>query len=415
MKNCNSLLGTMALVRSFQFILFLSLSAGILFSACSAGNSKNNTENKRLEVPVLSLDQMTIEIPQTYVADIQARQFVEVRSKIEGFVEKIYVDEGQIVKKDQPLFQLSSTEYSELVNSATAKLMQAKAEEKGASLEVARLKILVEKNIFSSSELELAQSKLDMARSAIMESEAMLKNARLGLSYTTIRAPFDGMVDRIPYKTGSLVNSGDLLTNITDIHEIFAYYKITENEYLEYMRGRIDKENFKKESKQNLKHALEETLEEEKEEITLILSDGQTYQHTGELETMEADFEKGTGSIALRVRFPNPDGLLKHGASGKVQMTKPLENIYLIPQKATFEIQDYTYIYLVGPDNNAQIRSFRPKGRYGLFYISDDFKVGDRVVLEGIQLLKDGVAIKPRETGAEEVYGSLETLAQTSF
>ncbi|MCC5939487.1 MAG: efflux RND transporter periplasmic adaptor subunit [Lunatimonas sp.] len=387
----------------------------VLISSCSSGNSKDNQANKLLEIPVLSLEQMTIEIPQTYVADIQARQFVEVRSKIQGFVEKIYVDEGEIVRKDQPLFQLSSTEYNELVNSATAKLMQSKAEEKGASLEVERLKILVDKNIFSSSELELAQSRLDMARSAIMESEAMLKNARLGLSYTTIRAPFDGMVDRIPYKTGSLINSGDLLTNITDIDEIFAYYKITENEYLEYMRGRIDRENFKKESTEGLRHALEATLEEEKEEITLILSDGQLYQHVGKVETMEADFEKGTGSIALRVRFPNPDGLLKHGASGKVQMTKPLENIFLIPQKATFEIQDYTYIYLVDADNKAQIRSFRPKGRYGLFYIADDFQEGDRIILEGIQLLKDGVAVNPQETSPNDVYETLETIAQATL
>ncbi|WP_209331664.1 efflux RND transporter periplasmic adaptor subunit [Lunatimonas salinarum] len=413
--------------RSFSFseafasTRFLPVLSGlgivlVLFTAsCSPGNGKDNKADKLLEIPVLSLDQMTIEIPQTYVADIQARQFVEVRSKIEGFIEKIHVDEGQIVKKDQPLFQLTSTEYNELVNSATAKLMQAKAEEKGASLEVERLKILVDKNIFSSSELELAQSRLDMARSAIMESEAMLKNARLGLSYTTIRAPFDGMVDRIPYKTGSLVNSGDLLTNITDIDEIFAYYKITENEYLEYMRGHIDRENFKKESTEGLKNALEEALEMEKEEISLILSDGQIYQHTGELETMEADFEKGTGSIALRVRFPNPDGLLKHGASGKVQMTRPLENIFLIPQKATFEIQDYTYIYLVDENNNAQIRSFRPKGRYGLFYIADDFNEGDKIILEGIQLLKDGVAVSPQATDPTDVYESLETIAQASL
>lgn len=413
MKKNFPLSGTWAIVQRTYFVIGIGMT-GLLATSCSSGTSKNNEANKVLEIPVLTIAEKTIEIPQTYVADIQARQFVEVRSKIEGFVERIYVDEGQIVKKDQPLFQLSSVEYTELVNSATARLMQAKAEEKAASLEVERLKILVDKNIFSSSELELAQSKLDMARSSIMESEAMLKNAKLGLSYTTIRAPFDGMVDRIPYKTGSLVNSGDLLTNITDIDEIFAYYKITENEYLEYMRGRIDASKMEEETAQHLKDALEETLDEEDEEITLILSDGQSYPFTGKLETMEADFEKGTGSIALRVRFPNPDGLLKHGASGKVQMTKPEENIFLIPQKATFEIQDYTYVYMVGDDNKAQVRSFRPKGRFGLFYISDDFESGDKIILEGIQLLKDGTPIQPVNAAPEEVYESLEVLAETN-
>jgi membrane fusion protein, multidrug efflux system len=372
----------------------------IFGTACSTGNGKDNKNNRTIELPVLTLAPRQIEIPKTYIADIQARQFVEIRSKVEGFVEKIFVDEGDFVKKDQPLFQMSSMEYSGLVNSANARLMQARAEEKAASLEVDRLRILVEKNIFSSSELELAQSKKDMARSAIMEAEALLKNAQVGLSYTTIRAPFDGFVDRIPYKTGSLLNSGDLLTYIADIEEVFAYYKITENEYLEYMRGEMNKG-------ENTTDQSQKGSEKEVEVISLILSDGKPYSHTGQLETMEADFETGTGSIALRVRFPNPDALLKHGASGKVLMSQPQDNIFLIPQKATFEIQDYTYVYMVDQENKVTIRSFRPLGRYGLFYIVDEFSAGDRIVLEGIQLIQDGIIISPMVVDDHEVYDSL--------
>lgn len=406
--------GSIAVKYSFIQRLFLGILILVLISSCSTGSGKEDDDKETLQVPVLTLSQTTIELPQTYVCDIQARQFVEIRSKIEGFIEKIHVDEGEIVKKDQPLFQMTSVEYSELVNSATAKLMQARAEEKAASLEVDRLKILVDKNIYSPSELELAISKRDMAQSSIMEADALLRNAKIGLSYTTIKAPFDGMVDRIPYKTGSLVNSGDLLTNIVDIEEIFAYYRITENEYLDYMRNKLDLATAEEESDEQLKEALEDKLEEEEEEITLILSDGNPYPYTGKLETMEADFEKGTGSIALRVRFPNPDGLLKHGASGKVQMTKPEENITLIPQKATFEIQDYTYVYTVEEGNKVKVRSFRPKGRYGLFYIAEDFKNGDKVVLEGIQLLKDGNTIQPVEADSNEVYESLPTITSAT-
>jgi membrane fusion protein (multidrug efflux system) len=282
--------------------------------------------------------------------------------------------------------------------------MQARAELKSAQLEVDRLKVLVDKNIYSNSELELAQSKKDMAESAVMEAESLLKNAQTGLSYTSIRAPFNGIVDRIPYKTGSLVKSGDLLTNITDISEVFAYYKITENEYLQYMRGQLDKS----EDEDALKQQFEESLQDEQEEITLILSDGVEYPHKGKLETMEADFEKGTGSIALRVRFPNPEGLIKHGASGKVQMYNALESVYLIPQKSTFEIQDYNYVYLVGKDNTVNVRSFRPIKRHGLFYIVGDFKEGDKVVLEGLQLLQDGNVVEPKIEDTDEVYQSLD-------
>ena len=390
----------------YRTVITLLYLAGIVFTtvSCSEGNGKNKKNAEILEVPVFTLSPKSIEVPQTYVCDLQAIQFVEVRSKVEGFVEKIYVDEGQSVKKGQPLFQLSSAEYNELVNSAKAKLMQAKAEEKSATLEVERLKVLVDKKIYSQSELELAQSKKDMAQSSILEAESMLKNAQVGLSYTTVKAPFDGIVDRIPYKTGSLVKSGDLLTNITDISEIFAYYRITENEYLEFMRGELDRGSDNEQMNQQVK----ETLQKEQEEISLIMSDGVVYPYKGKLETMEADFEQGTGSIALRVRFPNPDQLIKHGASGKVQMKSMLHDVFLIPQKSTFEIQEYNYVYLVDSENKVNVRSFRPMGRHGLFYIAQDFKPNDKVVLEGIQLLKDDVTVKTNPVGEDEIYKSLD-------
>ena len=370
----------------------LMLCAIMLMTSCSEGASKDTKGNQLLEVPVFSLSPQTIEVPRTYVCDLQAVQFVEVRAKVEGYVEKIFVDEGQEVSKGEPLFQLSSREYMEMVNSARARLMQARAEAQAAQLDVDRLRILVEKEIYAESELQLAQSRKDMALSGIQEAESLLNNAEIGLSYTTIRAPFDGLVDRIPYKTGSLVKGGDLLTNIMDIHEVFAYYKITENEYLS-LRNR-DSEV----TTDSIKGVLRE------EELTLILSNGDIYPFKGKLETMEADFEKGTGSIALRVRFPNPEGLIKHGASGKIQMTNSLENVFLIPQKSTFEIQDYTYAFILGADNRVKVRSFQPIMRHGLFYLDSSFQSGDRIILEGLQLLRDGDAVLPQSVSQEEVY-----------
>lgn len=377
-----------------KYLLVLAILAGIIMSSCSSGNGKNANKEKLVNIPVLELKSRDIEVPKTYVCDIQAVQFVEVRAKVEGFVDRIYVDEGQFVKKGQTLFQLTSNEFNEMVNSANAKMMQARAEAKSASLEVERLQVLVNKNIISSSELELAKSKRAVAESSILEAESILKNAKTGLSYTTIKAPFDGIVDRIPYKTGSLVTAGDLLTNITDISEVFAYYKVTENEYLQYMREKMEEDST------GMK-------EEFGEDITLILSDGMEYPLKGKLETMEADFERGTGSIAFRVRFPNPDQLLKHGASGKVQMTNMLEDIYLIPQKSTFEIQDYNYVYMITKDNKVVVRSFRPLQRFGVYYIADGFHEGDRIIFEGIQQVRDGMEIEPSPVTELEAYDTL--------
>ncbi|WP_316932680.1 efflux RND transporter periplasmic adaptor subunit [Anditalea andensis] len=393
-----SMLKVKAPVFTFANSLFLTMGFLIMImlcTGCNTGHSKNDDKNTLLNIPVLQLSAQSIEVPQSYICEIQAIQFVEVRAKVEGFVDKIYVDEGEFVQKGKPLFQLTSMEFNEMVNGANARLMQAKAEANAAKLEVERLKILVDKNIITSSELDLAKSKRAVAESAIAEAESTLKNAQTGLSYTTIRAPFDGIVDRIPFKTGSLVTAGDLLTNITDVSEVFAYYRINENEYLTYMRNKIESQG-------------EEALAED---MKLILSDGEIYQHVGTLETMEADFERGTGSIAFRVRFPNPHGLLKHGASGKIQMSTQLDSIFLIPQKSTFEIQDFNYVYVVDKENTVKVRSFKPLRRHDVYYAAEGFQSGDKIIYEGIQQVKDGMKIQPKTVDNKEAYGDLMEVA----
>ncbi|SMD44293.1 membrane fusion protein, multidrug efflux system [Aquiflexum balticum DSM 16537] len=387
----NSHLGLMnnLLKKSLSFLLLIFC---LNFYSCSNSNSKEKDQLILENIPVLELTAKTIEFPKTYVCEIQAVQFVEIRAKVEGYVDRIYVDEGQFVKKGQTLLQLSSLEFNEMVNSANAKLAQAQAEAQAASVEMQRLQILVEKDIISPSELELAKSKKSVAESGIVEAESMLKNAQTNLSYTTIKAPYDGIVDRFPKKTGALVTPGDLLTNITDVNEVFAYFKVTENEYLRYMRAKLEGESLTS-----------------NQDVTLILSDGEVYEYTGKLETMEADFERGTGSIAFRVRFPNPDQLIKHGASGKIQLSNQMENIFLIPQKSTFEIQDYSYVYILDKDNQVKVRSFKPLQRYGVYYIAEGFEEGDRIIYEGIQQVKDGIFVNPAMVSDKEAYDTLSS------
>lgn len=376
-------------LRHSAMLLLLALT---LLSSCKSGNSNEEQVTVLDNIPVLELKPMSIEVPVTYVADIQAVQFVEIRAKVEGYVDQIFVDEGQFVRKGQNLFQLSSMEFMEMVNSANAKLAQAKAEAQAAQVEVDRLRILVEKDIIAPSELQLARSKKSVAESGIAEAEAMLKNAKTGLSYTTVKAPFDGIVDRIPYKKGSLVTEGDLLTNITDISEVFAYFKVTENEYLRYMRAKKEGD-----------------AENMGQTVSLILADGETYPLPGKLETMEADFERGTGSIAFRVRFPNPDQLIKHGSTGRIQMLNQLDDVFLVPQKSTFEIQDYSYVYILDQNNTVKVRSFKPVRRFGLFYIAEGFETGEKIIYEGIQQVKDGVVITPATVSQKDAYDTLST------
>ena len=346
-----------------------------LFHSCKQSDNQQVISDET--VPVAILQPTTIQFPRSYVADIQAIQFVEVKPKVEGFIQKVLVDEGEKVKKGQPLFQLSSEEYSQTVKEAQANYKQAEAQYDMAAYEVERIDRLVSKQILSKIRLDQAIKEKEVAQMKVEQARAQLQRSQMDYSYTTITSPFDGYIDRIPYKVGSLVNTQSLLTTVSDISEIFAYYRVNESEYLEFKRRQISGENI-----------------EGANDVELILSDGSIYSHKGRLETVEGDFERGTGSIAFRVRFPNPDGLLKHGVTGKVRMMTTMNNICLVPQKSTFEIQDFTYIYTVDNEGVVKVRSFEPLERYNNYYVTQDLPVNTAIVYEGVQMMKDGITIE---------------------
>ena len=177
-----------------------------------------------------------------------------------------------------------------------------------------------------------------------------------------------------------------MLTTVSDISEIFAYYKVNESEYLRIRRAQLQGADV-----------------QQANNVELILADGTVYQHKGVIETVEGDFERGTGSIAFRVRFPNPEGLLKHGVTGKIRLMTKMEDICLVPQKSTFEIQDFTYVYLVDSTGTAKVRSFNPIERYHNYYITDDLGANTTIVYEGVQMIRDGMHIKTENIPFEDV------------
>lgn len=369
-----------------QFLIkqtILTIVTGFLLS-CQSDNSKTFGRNEN--IPVTIIQPTDIEFPRSYVADIQAVQFVEIKSKVEGYIQQVLVDEGQLVKKGQPLFKLSSENYAEAVKEAEANYKQALVELEMANYEADRVGRLVEKEIISPIRLKQVQKQREVVRMKVEQARANHQLAQTNYSYTTITAPFTGYIDRIPYKVGSLVSPNSLLTTVSDISEIFAYYKVNESEYLQLRRSQL-----KGEKNRQL------------DNIELILPDGSVYSHRGVQEAVEGDFERGTGSIAFRVRFPNPEGLLKHGVTGKIRMLTSMENISLIPQKSTFEIQDFTYVYTVDSEGLAKVRSFNPIERYKNYYVTQDLEPGTTIVYEGVQMIKDGMKIKADTISAKEI------------
>ncbi|MBE9661945.1 efflux RND transporter periplasmic adaptor subunit [Mucilaginibacter myungsuensis] len=344
---------------------------------CTATSKDTATqEEERPELPVVTLKTVDTVLKSAYVADVQAVKNVEIRTRVKGFLEKIYVDEGQPVKKGQLLFKINDEEYRVMLSKAKAALSNAQAAVRATELENARIKMLVDKKVISKSELDVAAAKLTADLATVDEARSTVQSAENHMAYTSLRAPFDGIIDRIPLKAGSLLEEGALLTDISDISSMFAYFSFPENEYLKYERnkntGTADRN------------------------VTLSLSDGSSYKHAGKIEIIEAQIEQSTGSIDLRARFPNPEKLLRHGATAKLYITSAADSVILVPQQSVFDIQDKSYVYLVDNNNTLHIKSIVPITRLAHNYVvKGSLQPGDRILYEGTQGVRDGQTIKP--------------------
>ena len=362
-----------------MYKICLAILVAVIFMGCREATKVKN--DKKLQIPVVIIKKSNTLYASKKVAEIQAVKNVEIRSRIRGFLESILVDEGKEVKKGQPLFKLSSPEYTADFTKAEAALARAKAEEVASNLEVERVKILTSKNVVAESELVLAESKALVARATVSEANASLKNAGAFLSYTTLAAPFDGVINRIPLKIGSLINEGDLLTSISDISSIYAYFHMPEAEYLKYLVARKNGDSILYNRKVNLE-----------------LADGSLYKYDGIVETVASEIDGKTGAIAFRAKFLNPEKLLKHGASGNVSLQTNIENAIMIPQRSVMEIQDKNYVFIVDSLNMIKMRNVGLGTRIGQNYlVISGLSVNEKIVLKGVQILREGNTIIPVE------------------
>ncbi len=353
--------------------LSIALASLILTTAC---NPKKNEIEESGKFVVTNPVKMDTSLIKEYVSQIQSIQNIEVRAQEKGYLQSILVDEGQNVKAGQMLFKIMPKLYE-------AEVLKAQAEVKEAELEMLNSKTLSEKNIVSKTELAIAQAKLD-------EAKANLALAQLHLSLTEIKAPFDGTIDRIRFKTGSLIDEGTLLTSLSDNKNIYAYFNVSEPEYLDY----------KTRSKTN-----------DKENVSLLLANNQPHKYMGTVETIEGEFDNTTGNIAFRAKFPNPELLLKHGETGKVQMKIPLHNVIIIPQKATYEIQDKIYVFVVDENDVVKSKNISIKNRISNLYIIDSgLTEKDKILLEGVQKVKDDEKIEYTFIDPQSVISNLQLI-----
>ncbi|OSZ82042.1 efflux transporter periplasmic adaptor subunit [Chitinophagaceae bacterium IBVUCB1] len=335
-----------------KYAYSLSILMLLHLTACNHKQEEKHEAEKYMVTSPIILDTA---YTKEYVAQIQSFQNIEIRAMVKGYISAINVDEGQQVKTGQILFRIMPKEYE-------AELQKTQAEAKTAELEMLNVKTLADKNIVSQTELSLAKARYEKAK-------AEVARASLFVSFTIIKAPFDGVIDRIRFKLGSLIDEGTLLTSLSNNKEVYAYFNVTEAEYL----------NYKTQVQNKSEH-----------DIHLLLANGQPYNHTGEIVNIEGEFDNTTGNIAFRAKFPNPELLLKHGETGKIQLKTSIKNALIIPQKATYEIQDKKYVFVVDNNNVVHSRNIQVKAEMtDLYVIESGISEKEKILLEGLQKVKD--------------------------
>ncbi len=375
-------------------ILYIIICIAVYACSTSSGNELA-PQSTAQSLPVITLAKYPATINQEFSATLEGSQDIEIRPQVDGYIDRIYADEGAAVKKGQPLFQINDRPYREQLNNARASLLAAKANQLNAEINVTKLEPLVAANVVSEVQLKTAKALYDAATATVHQMSAMVKNAEINVGYTLIKAPTDGYIGRIPFKTGSLVGvtTPDALTVLSSVKKIYAYFSFSEKDFLQF-------------SGQFAGNTIEEKIKH-LPAVELVLADNSIYPVKGKVETVSGQFNNQIGSISFRAVFENAGGLLRSGNTGKIRIPQQVDSSMVVPAEATFELQDKVFVFAVGDSNKVTITPIRVTGKSGNYYlVGKGIASETRIVYSGFDRLKDGVIIKPEHISVDSIIKS---------
>lgn len=360
---------------------------------------QNGPPNPVKEYPVIAVTPQSTHLFKDYPTQLQGQQTVEIRPKISGYIDQIYVDEGAYVKNGQVLFRLNANDIEATVRSAEAQVNVAEADVSSAKINLEKTKPLVEKNIISKFELESVESDLNSREAQLAQAKANLQNAKANLQYTLITSPAEGTIGTFPYRVGSLVSSSttEPLTTVSNTVKMYAYFSLNEKDFLSMINGLEGK-------------TLQEKLSK-LPDVSLVLADNSIYELPGRIETASGLVDPQTGTVNIRASFPNPQGLLRSGGSGLVRITQSVDSAIIVPQKTTYELQGKHFVYLLNDSNKVhntevEILAGNLKDSY---VVTRGLNPGDKIVLEGITTLRNNMEIKPKLIDAGSLSENMPT------
>ncbi|NSL90870.1 efflux RND transporter periplasmic adaptor subunit [Chitinophaga sp. Mgbs1] len=361
------------------------MATALFLTACGSKPPETGYNDQPQPYQVTALTPVPAVINIDYPATVRGKQNIEIRPKVDGYVQQILADEGATVKKGQLLFRIQAPQYEQEVLTAMAAVKSAEAGVNTAAMQVKKVQPLVKKEIVSNYELESAQLALQAKEAELAQAKASLQNARVNVGYTTIYSPADGIIGTLPYKIGSLVssNSPEPLTTLSDISTVHVYFSFNEKQLLD-LTG------------QDTGKSLDEKIHS-LPPVQLILANGNAYPEKGRIETTGGLINTETGAISMRAAFSNAAGLIRSGSSAVIRITQPVNDALVVPAKATFELQGKKFVYTVDTAGVTRSREIAVKEFTAgdSFIITGGVKRGEKIVTEGVGSLKEGMKIKP--------------------
>lgn len=354
--------------------------AGLSIASCKSRTVEEETSDyKTLTV---KLENRTL--MQGYSARLDGQQVVEVRPQVSGLITRICIDEGQKVRKGQVLFVIDQMPYQAALAEATANVKSAEANLATAKLNLESTEVLREKNVVQDYDLNAARNELAVAEAALAQAQAQEMSARNNLSYTEVKSPVDGVASMIAYRVGALVSSSisEPLVTLSDDSNVYAYFSLNESQITSLTEQYGSLDEFMKRM----------------EDVELQMAGGRMYGEKGHISAVSGIVTTGTGTVILRADFPNDRGLLRSGGSATVMVPTTLAQAVVIPQSATYELQNKTFVYKVvnGKAQSAPVTLYRLNN--GTEYVVEEgLQPGDVIIAEGAGLVKEGVNVNIKQ------------------
>ena len=371
MKNVQSNLLNFHILSAFYFLLIV-------------GCESKKEEEDGLPLPVKTLKEQPAANTFQYLGSVEGVEDVEIRPQVDGILEEIYVDEGDFVKKGQSLFKINAQPYIEDLKNSQANVALERAKLKKAKTELDRLQPLIDNDVISDVQMKTAEADYEIAQASLAKAQSIEANMQIKLGFTTIHAPVNGFIGRIPKSVGNVIKKTDSepLTILSNVSNVYVYFSMSESDYLYYERMKKD-----------------ESSKRISPDVKLVLADGYIYDHKGRIDANSGQINRNTGSITLRAVFANPDTLLRSGNTGKILMEQIYPNAILIPQSAAISIQDKKFVFVLDENGLTRRKEIQIEGISGQDYIigNNSLSINDKIVTSGLNKLTDGMKIRPIE------------------